>query len=66
MGASSKLGSTVDILQEKIGNLQKSRMKVSVLGRKGLEKMMIEVRAESMARARADPALPDEEAPSVL
>lgn len=35
MGASSKLGTTVDILQEKIGSLQKSRMKVSAPGRKG-------------------------------
>ncbi|KAB0383223.1 hypothetical protein FD755_005140 [Muntiacus reevesi] len=33
MGASSKLGSTVDILQEKIGNLQKSRMKEEELER---------------------------------
>ncbi|KAI4551388.1 hypothetical protein MJT46_017640 [Ovis ammon polii x Ovis aries] len=33
MGASSKLGSTLDILQEKIGNLQKSRMKEEELER---------------------------------
>ncbi|XP_055264856.1 uncharacterized protein C16orf96 homolog [Moschus berezovskii] len=33
MGASSKLGSTVDILQEKIGNLQQSRMKEEELER---------------------------------
>ncbi|KAB1251905.1 uncharacterized protein Cadr_000030726 [Camelus dromedarius] len=33
MGASSKLGTTVDVLQEKIGNLQKSRMKEEELER---------------------------------
>ncbi|XP_045639952.1 uncharacterized protein C16orf96 homolog [Ursus americanus] len=33
MGASSKLGTTVDILQEKIGSLQKSRMKEEELQR---------------------------------
>ncbi|XFG13844.1 hypothetical protein AB1E19_017468 [Capra hircus] len=33
MGASSKLGSTLDILQEKIGNLQKSRIKEEELER---------------------------------
>ncbi|XP_049758992.1 uncharacterized protein C16orf96 homolog [Elephas maximus indicus] len=33
MGASSKLGTTVDVLQEKIGSLQKSRMKEEELER---------------------------------
>ncbi|VFV27326.1 Hypothetical predicted protein [Lynx pardinus] len=33
LGASSKLGTTVDVLQEKIGNLQRSRMKEEELER---------------------------------
>lgn len=40
MGTPSKLGTAVDIFQEKTVTLQQSRMKVRVLGGRALEKMM--------------------------